>query len=153
MHPSGERAVCIVSSCGGHLTEVRCLKAAYQAYPHFYVLNDRVLLPDDMKDRTHFITHAERDWLVAVNFWEALRILQRERPRAILSTGAGPAVPFALMGRALLGARVIFVETITRVNRPSLTARLVYPIAHRFYYQHEALRRYFPRGIYAGALV
>ena len=37
--------ICIVSSCGGHLTEVRALKAAYQAYDHFYVLNDKAILP------------------------------------------------------------------------------------------------------------
>ena len=48
--------ICIVSSCGGHLTEVRCLKPAYEAHEHFYVLNDRALLPPDMEGRTFFIT-------------------------------------------------------------------------------------------------
>ena len=33
--------VCIVSSCGGHLTEVRQLRQAYERFDHFYVLNDR----------------------------------------------------------------------------------------------------------------
>ena len=40
--------ICIVSSCGGHLTEVRQLKAVYEGYAHIYVLNDQVVLPDDM---------------------------------------------------------------------------------------------------------
>src|SRR5215467_503871 len=42
--PRGESwlmKICIVSSCGGHLTEVRCLKPAYESYQHFYVLNDK----------------------------------------------------------------------------------------------------------------
>lgn len=65
--------VCIVSSCGGHLTEVRCLRPAYQDLPHFYVLNDKALLPPDMQGRTDFIAHSERDWRFLLNLWEAVR--------------------------------------------------------------------------------
>jgi len=145
--------ICIVSSSGGHLTEVRMLRAAYAHYPHFYVLNDQVQLPDDMKGRTWFIAHSERDWKLLVNLWEAWRILRRERPTAILSAGAGPAVPFALVGRLLLGVRVIYVETITRITRPSLTGRLMYWLAHEFFYQHQPLAKCFPKGRYGGPLV
>jgi len=145
--------ICIVSSCGGHLTEVRALKPAYDQYEHFYVLNDKAMLPPDMEGRTFFITHAERDWRVLVNLREAWRILVRERPSVIVSTGAGPVVPFALLGRLFFGTRVVFVETITRVERPSLTGRLMYYLAHDFFYQWEGLRRFFPRGRYGGALL
>lgn len=145
--------ICIVSSCGGHLTEVRCLRPVYEAYEYFYVLNDKVLLPPDMKGRTLVIAHSERDWRLVVNFWEAFRIILHERPDVILSTGAGPAVPFAVVGRFLFGARVVFVETIARVQRPSLTGRILYHIAHDFFYQWEGLRRFFPKGRYGGPLV
>ena len=75
--------ICIVSSCGGHLTEVRCLKPAFEGYEHFYVLNDKALLPADMQGKTLFITHAERDWRILKNVWEAIAILARERPQVI----------------------------------------------------------------------
>lgn len=42
--------VCIVSSCGGHLTEVRELRPVYQQHEHCYVLNDHALL---LRDRVH----------------------------------------------------------------------------------------------------
>jgi len=145
------RKVCIVSSCGGHLTEVRALRPAYARYRHFYVLNDRVLLPADMEDKTYFIRHSERDLLVVVNLFEAWRILRAERPDVILSTGAGPVVPFALVGR-LLGIPTVFVETFTRISTPSLTARIMYHLAARFIYQWPSLARYFPRGMYGGVL-
>ncbi|HTQ98632.1 MAG TPA: PssD/Cps14F family polysaccharide biosynthesis glycosyltransferase [Candidatus Acidoferrum sp.] len=145
--------ICIVSSCGGHLTEVRCLLPAYAEYPHCYVLNDKALLPPDMQGRTHFIAHSERDWKFLLNLWEAFVILRRERPTLILSTGAGPAVPFALVGRYLFGLRIVFVETITRIDSPSLTGKLMYRLAHDFYYQWQSLARYFPRGKYAGPLL
>ena len=145
--------VCIVSSCGGHLTEVRSLKAAYADLDHFYVLNDKTLLPEDMIGKTWFISHSERDWKQLLNLWEAFRILRRQRPTVILSTGAGPAVPFALVGRYLFGNQVIFVETITRIKRPSLTGRIMYRLAHEFFYQWDDLRDFFPKGICGGPLI
>lgn len=145
--------VCIVSSCGGHLTEVRRLKSAYEKYPHFYVLNDKAMLPADMRDKTHFIAHSERDWKFFLNLWEAYRILRRERPQVILSTGAGPVVPFAVVGRLLFRTKVVFVETITSVHSASLTGKIMYRLAHRFFYQWRTLSRVFPRGEHGGPLI
>ena len=151
-HDKNRGKISIVSSCGGHLTEVRMLKPAYEKYEHFYVLNDVVTLPEDMKGRTYFIRHSERDWLFLVNLWEAWRILCKERPNLILSTGAGPAVPFALVGK-LFGIPTLFIETFTRVTEPSLAGRIMYYLADRFFYQWRPLERFFPRGIYGGPLV
>ena len=67
--------IAIVSSCGGHLAEVRALKPLYEPHEHFYVLNDRALLPRDMEGKTVFIRHSERDWLFFINLWEAWRLL------------------------------------------------------------------------------
>jgi UDP-N-acetylglucosamine:LPS N-acetylglucosamine transferase len=145
--------ICIVSSCGGHLTEVRCLKPSYEGYEHFYVLNHSAQLLPDMKGRTCFITHSERDWKFLLNMWEAFQILRKEKPNVILSTGAGPAVPFAIIGRLFFKTRVIFVETITRIGRPSLTGRIMYRLAHDFFYQWAGLRSSFPAARYGGPLV
>ena len=128
------------------------LRPAYEHLSHFYIINDRIELPPDMSAKTYFIRHAERDIGVVVNLWEVLQIVRRERPTVMLSTGAGPAVPAALVGR-LFGITVIYVETITRVSSPSLTGRLMYHLAHRFYYQWPELARFFPSGRYAGSLI
>lgn len=145
--------VCIVSSCGGHLTEVRCLLPAYRDLLHFYVLNDKTMLPEDMQGKTYFITHSERDWIFLLNLWEAFVILYKEHPTLILSTGAGPVVPFALIGRLFFRTRVVFVETITRIDKPSMTGRIMYWLAHDFFYQWESLGKYFPKGAYGGPLL
>lgn len=144
--------ICIVSSCGGHLTEVRALLPVYGKYEHFYVINDRIILPADMAARTYFIRHSERDLLFLFNLWEAYRILRRERPSLILSTGAGPIVPFALVGR-IFSIPTVYIETLTRVTEPSLSGRIMYRLADRFIYQWETLERFFPRGIYGGPLI
>jgi len=144
--------ICVVSSVGGHLTEVRMLRAAYERYAHFYVLNDRISLPPDMEGRTHHISHAERDWRCFFNLWEAWRILRREQPSLILSTGAGPVVPFAIVGR-LLGIPTVFIEVSTQVDTPSLSGRIMYFLAERFFYQWKPLARYFPKGLYGGPIL
>lgn len=126
---------------------------AYKHYEHFYVLNNKSLLPPDMTGKTYFVTHSERDWTFLVNLWEAYQILRTERPDIILSTGAGIAVPFAIAARFLPQISVIFVETMTRVSAPSLTGKIMYYLAHRFYYQHAALKTYFPRAIYGGTVI
>jgi UDP-N-acetylglucosamine:LPS N-acetylglucosamine transferase len=145
--------VCVVSSCGGHLTEVRCLRPAYEDHQHFYVLNDSVLLPPDMEEKTYFVSHSERDWKLILNLWEAFWIIQKERPDVILSAGAGPAIPFALIGKLVFGTRFIFVETITRVNSPSLTGTLMYYLADTFFYQHPSLKPFFPKGVFGGTVI
>lgn len=128
------------------------LKRAYESHPHFYVLNDKAILPHDMLGRTQFIRHSERDWLFVLNLLEAWRILRSEKPNLILSTGAGPVVPFALVGK-LFGIPTIFVETFTRVTRPSLTGRIMYRLADRFFYQWKGLKHFFPRATYGGPLI
>jgi beta-1,4-N-acetylglucosaminyltransferase len=143
--------ICIVSSCGGHLTEVRALKPLYERCEHFYVLNKRIALPTDMRERTVFIRHSERDLLFFVNLWEAWRILKKERPDVMISTGAGLIVPFALIGK-LLNIPTIYIETGASVTTPSLTGRIMYRLADRFFYQWKELERFFPKGVFGGIL-
>ena len=144
--------ICIVSSCGGHLTEARALLPVFEKYPHFYVINDRIELPRDMEGRTFFIKHSERDLLFFVNLLEAWRILRKERPSLILSTGAGPVVPFSIIGK-FFGIPTIFIETFTRISKPSLTGRIMYRLADKFIYQWPPLERFFPKGICGGPII
>ena len=126
---------------------------AYSRHEYFYVLNDEVILPADMVGKTTYIAHSERDLLFFKNLLEAFVILRRQRPDVLLSAGAGPIVPFAIIGRLFFGTTVIFVETITRINRPSMTGRIMYYLADHFFFQWRELARFFPKGQYRGSLL
>ncbi len=143
--------IAIVSSCGGHLAEIRMLRSVYESHEHLYVLNDRAILPEDMEGKTFFIRHSERDWLFFVNLLEAWQVLRKHRPDIILSTGAGPVVPFALVGK-LFRIPTVYIEISTTVTRPSLTGRIMYYLADRFFYQWKELETHFPRGTYGGLI-
>jgi UDP-N-acetylglucosamine:LPS N-acetylglucosamine transferase len=137
--------VLIVSSVGGHLTEVMQLAPALRGHEVVLVVNDEAHLPDFPFARVYRIAHAERDLRVLTNLAEAARILLAEDPDVIVSAGAGPAVPLALVARLGTRARVVFVESAAAIQRPTLTGRLLYPVAHRFFYQWDELARFFPR--------
>jgi UDP-N-acetylglucosamine:LPS N-acetylglucosamine transferase len=145
--------VCIVSSSGGHLTEVKSFYNIYKKYDYHYVLNYKVDLSKDMIGRTNFITHSERDLKLLINFLEAFKIIKKNKPDVILSTGAGPVVPFAIIGKLFYGCKVVFIETITAVEKPSLTGKIMYLLSDHFYYQWPSLKKYFPKGVYGGPLI
>lgn len=81
-----------------------------------------------------------------------LKMLFKIRPDAILSTGPAIAVPVSIMGK-LLGARIIFVETGSRVKKLSLTGRLMYPWCDLFLVQWPQLAEKIPKALYAGFLI
>jgi UDP-N-acetylglucosamine:LPS N-acetylglucosamine transferase len=79
----------------------------------------------------------------------AIRLVRELRPRAVLTTGAGVAVPFAWVAR-LYGARVVYVESMTRIEGPSLSMRLIAPVASRLYVQWPELAPRVRRARFAG---
>lgn len=77
-------------------------------------------------------------------------VLRRHRPDLIVSTGAGVAVPFLILGK-LLGHRTAFVESITRIETLSLSARLVLPFLDVLYVHWPQLQARYPRAELIGA--
>jgi beta-1,4-N-acetylglucosaminyltransferase len=71
------------------------------------------------------------------------------RPKVLVTTGAGVAVPFAWIAR-LRGAKVVYVESLSRIHGPSLSYRLIAPVADRMYVQWPELARALPRTRFAG---
>ena len=83
------------------------------------------------------------------NFRLAEQVIRRERPAAILTTGAGVAVPFAWVGM-LHRIPTIYVESFTRIEGLSLSAKLISPVARRMYAQWPELAEGSTRLQFAG---
>ena len=106
----------------------------------------RVIRP---RDKAHnAVLDAAKTALCAL---QAVLILLRAQPDAIITTGPGVAVPVCLAAR-LLRCRIIFIETGSRVHALSTTGRVVYRFASLFFVQWEELLAAYPRAIYAGRL-
>ncbi len=83
---------------------------------------------------------------------QSLVVLIRVRPKAIISAGPAIAVPVSVVGK-LLGVRIVFIESASRVNRLSLTGRMMYHWADLFFVQWPVLQKPYPKAVYAGRLV
>ena len=79
----------------------------------------------------------------------ALRVLRRERPDVIVSTGAGVAVPFFWVGR-LLGCRTVYLEVYDRIDSATMTGRLCRPVTELFLVQWPEQERLYRDTVVAG---
>jgi beta-1,4-N-acetylglucosaminyltransferase len=144
----------LVASNGGHLLQLAELRhewpAATRAWVTFDKPDARSLLDGEDVIFAHYPTNRNIPNLLR-NLFLAARVLRRRRPHVVVSTGAGVAVPFCYLAR-LFGSRVVFIESFSRISKPSLTARLVYPVAHEFFVQWPELQRHFRRAHYEGAI-
>lgn len=85
------------------------------------------------------------------NTFLAIRVLKKERPNLIVSSGAAIAVPFFLVGR-LLGAKTVYIEVFDRVDAPTLTGRLVRRITDLFIVQWLEMEQVYPGSVNLGPI-
>lgn len=150
----GPADLLLVCSSGGHLLQLHALEPAWRDFSRVWITFDksdaRSLLRDEQVVFAHGPTNRSLKNLVR-NLWLGWRVVGRIRPAVVLTTGAGVAVPFAWVGR-LRGARVVYVESLTRIDEPSLSCRLIAPVAERLYAQWPDLRSSLPAARYAGTV-
>jgi UDP-N-acetylglucosamine:LPS N-acetylglucosamine transferase len=144
--------VLLVCSSGGHLQQLLALREVWSEYSHVWVTFDksdsRSLLRDEPVIFAYSPTNRSLKNLLR-NAFLAWRTTTSVRPRVILTTGAGVAVPFAWVAR-LRGIKFVYIESFTRIESPSLTCRLVARAANRIYAQWPELTDAVPRARYAG---
>ena len=144
--------VLLVCSAGGHVLQLHLLRSAWEGLSTAWVTHDkddaRSLLVGEQVFFAYGPTNRSLKNL-ARNLPLAWRLLRRTRPRVILTTGAAVAVPFAWIGR-ILGCRIVYVESLTRIETASLSARMVRPVADRLYVQWPELVTDLPGSRYAG---
>tara|TARA_A100001015_G_C14590424_1_gene556433 strand:+ start:125 stop:586 length:462 start_codon:yes stop_codon:yes gene_type:complete len=137
--------ILIISSCGGHLTEILDLKNSYINYDYLFCINKKISLSKYLAGKTIFIKHSERDLWSLFNFFEAFKILILHKPKILISTGAGPALIFAIVNKLINKSKFIYIETLASINKPSLTGRLIYHLVDHFIIRWKNLYKFFPK--------
>ena len=156
MKREGKLEVLLVCTAGGHLLQLHTLREVWEGYDHAWVVaahegtDVQSLLAEE--DVTFAHSPADRNLKnLARNLRLAWRLLGRRRPDVMLTTGAAVAVPFAWVGR-LRGVKVVYVESLARAESPSLSCRMIAPVATRLYVQWPELQGKLPRARYAGTV-
>jgi UDP-N-acetylglucosamine:LPS N-acetylglucosamine transferase len=144
--------ICLVCSHGGHLTEILQLTEAFEGHETFFITYDAV--------RTRQLVHkyllrniGTNPLVMAIDSLYILRILLKEKPRLIVSTGSEIAIPAFYLAK-IFGIKTIFIESWTRIIQPSGTGRIVYPVADVFFVQwQKLLAKYGTKAKYKGSVI
>lgn len=146
--------IALVGSSGGHLTHLYLLKKFWENEDRFWVTFDKTDAKSILKEERFYPCYYPTNRNVKntiKNTILAFKILRKEKPDLIISSGAGVAVPFFWLGK-LFGAKTVYIEIFDRIDKPTLTGKLVYPVTDKFIVQWEELKKVYPKAINLGGI-
>lgn len=146
--------IALVGSSGGHLTHLYLLKKFWENEDRFWVTFDKTDAKSILKEERlyHCYYPTNRNVKNTIkNTILAFKILRKEKPDLIISSGAAVAVPFFWLGK-LFGAKTVYIEIFDRIDKPTLTGKLVYPVTDKFIVQWEELKKVYPKAINLGGI-
>jgi len=144
--------ICLISSAGGHLTQMLQLENLWKKYDSFYVTERKETSKNlTKKFNSYFIKDPGRNLFnLCLAFFQTFLIFLKENPDIIITTGGGIAVPMSYIGK-LFGKKIIFIESLSRVKNLSITGKFLYPISDLFLVQWKfLLKKYGNKAKYGG---
>ena len=146
--------ICFVGSSGGHLAHLYMLKPFWKNKERFWVTFDkedaRSLLKDEKMYSVYYPSNRSIKALL-INTWRALRILPKEKPDLIISSGAAPAIPFFWIGK-LMGAKTVYIKVFDRIDAATIAGKLCYPVTDLFIVEWEEMKKVYPKAINLGSI-
>ncbi len=126
--------ILLVSSSGGHLSQLMQLRPWWTQHERHWVtfptIDARSKLVGEPTTWAAYPTTRNIPNLLR-NLVASVRVLRRQRPDVIVSTGAGVAVPYFWVAR-LRGIPTVYLEVFDRIDTPTLTGRLCRPVTSLF---------------------
>ena len=146
--------VCLVGSSGGHLTHLYMLKDFWKDQERFWVTFDKADARSILEGETfypcHYPTNRNIKNLIK-NTFLAWKVLRKEKPDLIVSSGAAVAVPFFYLGK-LFGAKTVYIEVFDRIDASTLTGKMVYRVTDKFIVQWEEMKQVYPKAVNLGSI-
>ena len=134
---------CLIYSPGGHYNElIKSLNGINlkKKYNITFKTNSK------KKPKIYFITHPRKNFFrTIINFYQSFKILLKEKPKLIISTGADVCLATIILGKSFFKTHVIFIESAANVVTPTLTGRISYFFSDLFIIQHKDLFKYYPK--------
>ncbi len=114
----------LVASLGGHMALLAALSSSLTSYRRVWVTSEGAYAKSlqERGETVRTLPRLDRSTFSLKAAAASAALAVRERPRIILTSGAGLTIPFCVAGRAR-GASIIFTETMARVGAPSTSAR------------------------------
>lgn len=147
--------ICLVASAGGHLTQLLKLAQSWSGYDLFYVVTSELVQEELQKlGRVYIVQECNRQHPLQVMkvLVKCIMIVLRERPQVVISTGAAAGCIECFLSK-LIGAKVIWIDSITNIEKLSLSGRMVRYIADMFFVQWPGLTKKYTNVQFAGVVV
>jgi UDP-N-acetylglucosamine:LPS N-acetylglucosamine transferase len=151
----GKLKVCLAASGGGHLTELLKLAPIWAEHAPVFVTTHEAVVGELRKRGTVYVVgecNRRMPLKTLQVFARCARVVLRERPDVIVSTGAAAGCMLCLLGK-LVGAKVVWVDSIANVQRISMSGRIIRPFANLFLTQWPELANKGHRIQYVGELI
>lgn len=146
--------VALVGSSGGHLTHLIQMREWWSNKERLWVTFNKADATSQLEGEKvywcYYPTNRNVKNLIKNSFL-ALKVLIKEKPNLIVSSGAASAIPFFYLGK-LFGAKLIYIEVYDRVDSPTLTGKIVYPICDEFIVQWDEQLKFYPKAKMLGGL-
>lgn len=141
-------------SAGGHLAETLSLVEKLGIDPAFFTFKIPEIGKTLKNYDAYFTINPRRNiFKFARVFCNSISFLLRYRPKVIISSGGGFIIPLCIIGR-IFGAKLVFIETSSRITEPSIAGRVLYPFSNLFFVQWKPmLKRYGKKAVYGGLLI
>lgn len=135
------KKVFVVASIGGHWIQLlRIAKPMEEKYEMVYLCTHPKCETMVEGNKFHLISDYSRwdAWKMIPSFFQLLRIVRKEKPDAIITTGAAPGLMCLLAGK-ILGRKTIWIDSIANVQHLSASGRIAAKFATRVYTQWKDL--------------
>ena len=146
--------ICLVGSSEGHLTHLIMLKKFWENKERFWVTFDKEDANSALQNEKvyHCFFPTNRNIINLIkNTFLAIKILRKERPDLIISSGAAVAVPFFWIGK-IFKAKTVYIEVFDRVDKSTITGKLVYPVTDKFIVQWDDMKKVYKKSINLGSI-
>jgi len=147
--------ICLAASAGGHLTQLLNTREAWSRHD-VSVVTTNELMKAILQDlgHVHVVGECNRYYPMRVVkvLMKCIRIARCEKYDIVLSTGAAVGCIMCFLGK-LRGAKVIWLDSITNVERMSLSGRMVRHIADLCLVQWPELAEKYDGAEYRGSVI
>ncbi len=137
------RKVMAIASGGGHWVQMRRLMPAFEGLDVFYVSLDPSSAADVPGKRYYSVRDVSRRDRIGfvVLAGQLVRILARERPDVVITTGSAPCLVALGLAKTFLRARTIWIDSIANAERLSSSGAQARRVADVWLTQWEHLAR------------
>lgn len=147
--------ICLICPPGGHLDELISIMDAFNGHDVFFVTRHAETSGKIIGIRKiHYVKNPPIPSLLYCIYLilPCIRILVDEKPDVIMGCGGEENLVMSYLGK-LIGVKVIYIESLTRVHKLSISGKFILNIADLFLVQWRGLTHRYKNAKYWGKVI